>query len=339
MTNLTNTTYSKKDFASNQEVKWCPGCGDYAILSAVQTALTKIGKKKEDIVFVSGIGCSSRFPYYMGTYGYHTIHGRAPAVASGLKIANPNLSVWVTTGDGDALSIGGNHLIHALRRNIDMNIILFNNEIYGLTKGQYSPTSKQGQVTKSSPYGALDKPFSPLKLALGAESTFIARSLDTDLNHMQEVVLQAQKHKGTSFIEVYQNCVIFNDACHDEYTNRKSKNEYSIKIEHGQPMVFGEELNKGLILDKLTIKVVKLGDEYKESDCIIHDKHDITLASLLVNLDTNPSMPKLYGVIYANKDLTYEDQLDEQISQVTTKKGSGRFYDLLNSGDTWEVKK
>lgn len=337
MSKTTEVQYTKKDFVSDQEVKWCPGCGDYAILSAIQNAITKIGKKKEDIVFVSGIGCSSRFPYYMDTYGYHTIHGRAPAVASGLKTANPNLSVWVATGDGDALSIGGNHLIHALRRNIDMNIMLFNNEIYGLTKGQYSPTSKQGQITKSTPYGSLDRPFSPLKLAYGAEATFLARTLDTDLNHMQDIMLEAELHKGTSFVEIYQNCVIFNDGCHDKYTNRKSREEYSLKIEHGKPMIYGSESKMGLILDGLEIKSVKLGTEYNESDCIVHDKYNPILASLLVNLDTNLNMPKLYGVIYNHVDPTYEDQVSDQINEVTTKKGNGKFYDLLHSGDTWEV--
>ena len=222
MSEKNNVDYTKKDFVSDQEVKWCPGCGDYAILSAIQTALSKIGRKQEDIVFVSGIGCSSRFPYYLNTYGYHTIHGRATAVASGVKTANPNLSVWVITGDGDGLSIGGNHLIHALRRNIDMNIILFNNETYGLTKGQYSPTTKQGQVTKSTPYGSLDRPFSPANLAFGANATFIARTLDTDPKHIEKIMLAAEEHRGTSFVEVLQNCVIFNDGCHDEYTNKKS---------------------------------------------------------------------------------------------------------------------
>jgi len=329
--------YTKKDFSSDQEVKWCPGCGDYAILSAIQTSLTKIGRDKKDIVFVSGIGCSSRFPYYMNTYGYHTIHGRAPAIASGMKTANPNLSVWVITGDGDGLSIGGNHLIHVLRRNVDLNIILFNNEIYGLTKGQYSPTTKQGQITKSTPYGSLDRPFSPAKLAFGSGATFIARTLDTNPKHMQEVMLEAELHKGTSFIEVYQNCVIFNDGCHKEYTEKQSRDEHSIILTHGEPITYGVEVKKGLILDKLTLKIVELGDEYSEEDCLKHDKKNELLASLLVGMDSNDKMPKLYGVIYSVNDITYDDQVTQQISDVTTTKGKGDFNKLLYSGDTWEV--
>lgn len=332
------STYTKKDFASDQEVKWCPGCGDYAILSAIQTALTKIGRKREDIVFVSGIGCSSRFPYYMNTYGYHTIHGRAPAVASGLKTANPDLSVWVITGDGDSLSIGGNHLIHVIRRNIDMNIILFNNEIYGLTKGQYSPTTKQGHVTKSSPYGSLDRPFSPAKLAFGASATFIARTLDTDPKHIQDIMLEAEEHKGTSFIEVYQNCVIFNDDAHAEYTDKQSKDEHSVMLTHGEPMIFGKERKKGIVLDHLTLKVVELGEQYTEADCLVHDRTNQMLASLLVAMDADEAMPKLYGVLYEVKDVTYDDQVTAQVDAVKAKKGEGDFNKLLYSGDTWEIK-
>lgn len=331
-------TYTKKDFASDQEVKWCPGCGDYAILSAIQTALTEIGRKREDIVFVSGIGCSSRFPYYMNTYGYHTIHGRALAVASGLKTSNPDLSAWVITGDGDSLSIGGNHLIHALRRNIDLNIILFNNEIYGLTKGQYSPTTKQGEITKSTPYGSLDRPFSPAKLAFGASATFIARTLDTDMKHMQEVMLEAEAHRGSSFVEVYQNCVIFNDGCHAEYTDKSSKEEHSIRLEHGKPLTFGKEVKKGIILENMALKVIELGAVYSEEACLVHDKTNEVLASLLVSMDTHPDMPKLYGVIYATEDVTYNDQVTQQVEAVKSQKGEGDFHALLYSGDTWEVK-
>ena len=338
MTENNNSEYTKKDFVSDQEVKWCPGCGDYAILSAIQTALSKIGRKKEDIVFVSGIGCSSRFPYYLNTYGYHTIHGRATAVASGVKTANPDLSVWVITGDGDSLSIGGNHLIHAIRRNIDMNIVLFNNETYGLTKGQYSPTTKQGKVTKSTPYGSLDRPFSPVKLAFGASATFIARTLDADSKHMQTIMLEAEEHRGTSFVEILQNCVIFNDGCHDEYTNKKSRDDHSLMLTHDEPMTFGGEVEKGIILDNLTLKVVELGDKYTEADCLIHDKTNEVLASLLVAMDMNPLMPKLYGVIYAVQDVIYNDQVSEQITEVKAKKGDGDFNKLLYSGDTWEIK-
>ncbi len=337
MSATTELTYTKKDFASDQEVKWCPGCGDYAILSAIQSALTQIGRKREEIVFVSGIGCSSRFPYYMNTYGYHTIHGRAPAVASGLKMANPSLSVWVITGDGDSLSIGGNHLIHAIRRNIDMNIVLFNNEIYGLTKGQYSPTTRQGQITKSTPYGSLDRPFSPAKLAFGASATFIARTLDTDGKHMQEVMLEAEVHRGTSFIEIYQNCVIFNDGCHSQYVEKQTRDDHTITLTHGKPMIFGGEVKKGLILDHLTLKVVELGETYSEADCLVHDKTNEMLASLLVAMDTNPSMPKLYGVLYAVHDVVYNEQVADQVAAVKAKKGSGDFHKLLNSGDTWHI--
>ncbi len=337
MSTQDNTEYTKKDFSSDQEVKWCPGCGDYAILSAIQTALTKIGRKREDIVFVSGIGCSSRFPYYMNTYGYHTIHGRAPAIASGLKTANPDLSLWVITGDGDSLSIGGNHLIHALRRNIDMNIVLFNNEIYGLTKGQYSPTTRQGKITKSTPYGSLDRPFSPAKLAFGANASFIARTLDSDAKHMQEVMLEAEAHRGTSFIEIYQNCVIFNDGCHSDYTDKKSREDHSVVLKHGEPMLFGSEKNRGILLDNMHLKIVELGDEYAAVDCLIHDKHNPVLASLLVAMDDDPNMPKLYGVIYEVQDVTYNDQVSEQLAQVKEAKGPGDFKALLHSGDTWEI--
>ncbi len=338
MTQNNNLEYTKKDFISDQEVKWCPGCGDYAILSAIQSAMTKIGRKREDVVCVSGIGCSSRFPYYLNTYGYHTIHGRATAVASGVKTANPDLSVWVITGDGDSLSIGGNHLIHVLRRNIDMNIVLFNNQVYGLTKGQYSPTSVQGQVTKSTPYGSLDRPFSPAKLAFGASATFIARTTDTNAKHIEAIMIEAEEHRGTSFIEVYQNCVIFNDGCHSEYADKKTRDDHSILLEQGKPMLYGSEVKKGIILDHLTLKVVELGSSYSEVDCLVHDKTNEMLASLLVAMDANPGMPKLYGVIYAVKDVTYNDQVATQIAEIKAIKGEGDFNKLLNSGETWEIK-
>ncbi len=338
MTQNNDAEYTKKDFTSDQEVKWCPGCGDYAILTAIQSAMTKIGRKREDVVCVSGIGCSSRFPYYLNTYGYHTIHGRATAVASGVKTANPDLSVWVITGDGDSLSIGGNHLIHVLRRNVDLNIVLFNNQVYGLTKGQYSPTSVQGQVTKSTPYGSLDRPFSPAKLAFGASATFIARTTDTNAKHVEAMMLEAEEHRGTSFIEVYQNCVIFNDGCHSEYADKKTRDDHSIILEQGKPMLFGSEVKKGIVLDHLTLKVVELGSTYTEADCLLHDKTNEMLASLLVAMDANRSMPKLYGVIYAVKDVTYNDQVATQIFEIKALKGEGDFNKLLNSGETWEIK-
>lgn len=338
MTEEKNTEYTKKDFMTDQDIKWCPGCGDYAILTAIQSAMTKIGRKRKDIVCVSGIGCSSRFPYYLNTYGYHTIHGRATAVASGIKIANPDLSVWVITGDGDGLSIGGNHLIHTLRRNVDMNIVLFNNQTYGLTKGQYSPTSVRGQVTKSTPFGSLDRPFSPAKLAFGASATFIARTTDKNKKHIEEVLLEAEEHRGTSFIEVYQNCLIFNDGCHSEYSDKETKDDHSIILKQGEPLCFGSEVKKGIILDNMSIKIVELGDKYSESDCIIHDKSNDFLASILVSMDSNPIMPKLYGVIYAVKDVVYNEQVKEQIEQVKEEKGEGDFNKLINSGETWEIK-
>ena len=337
MTNNDDLEYTKKDFVSDQEVKWCPGCGDYIILAAIQSAMAKIGRKREDIVCVSGIGCSSRFPYYLNTYGYHTIHGRATAVASGMKTANPDLSIWVITGDGDSLAIGGNHFIHAIRRNIDINIVLFNNQVYGLTKGQYSPTSVQGQVTKSSPYGSLDRPFSPAKLAFGASATFIARTADTDPKQIEEIMLEAEKHRGTSFIEVYQNCVIFNDGCHAEYTQKKSKDEHSILLKQGKALTFGSEVKKGIILDNLKLKVVELGDTYTQADCLTHDKTNEVLASMLVAMDADPIMPKLYGVLYAVKDVTYNDQVAEQVAEVKAKITNKDFRKLLNSGDTWEI--
>jgi len=338
MTNTEDLNYTKKDFASDQEVKWCPGCGDYAILSAIQTAMTKIGRKREDVVCVSGIGCSSRFPYYLNTYGYHTIHGRATAIASGVKTANPELSVWVITGDGDSLAIGGNHFIHAIRRNVDMNIVLFNNEIYGLTKGQYSPTTVRGHITKSSPYGSLDRPFSPAKLAFGASATFIARTADTNIKQIEEIMLEAENHRGTSFIEVYQNCVIFNDGCHSEYADKKTKDDHSIILTQGEPLIFGDEVKKGIVFEDMALKVVELGSTYTEADCLVHDKTNEVLASLLVSMDANPSMPKLYGVLYAVQDVIYNEQVATQVAEVIEQQGEGDFDKLLNSGETWEIK-
>jgi len=338
MTNTEDLNYTKKDFASDQEVKWCPGCGDYAILSAIQTAMTKIGRKREDVVCVSGIGCSSRFPYYLNTYGYHTIHGRATAIASGVKTANPELSVWVITGDGDSLAIGGNHFIHAIRRNVDMNIVLFNNEIYGLTKGQYSPTTLRGHITKSSPYGSLDRPFSPAKLAFGASATFIARTADTNIKQIEEIMLEAENHRGTSFVEVYQNCVIFNDGCHSEYTDKKTKDDHSIILTQGEPLIFGDEVKKGIVFEDMALKVVELGSTYTEADCLVHDKTNEVLASLLVSMDANPSMPKLYGVLYAVEDVIYNEQVATQVAEVIEQQGEGDFDKLLNSGETWEIK-
>lgn len=331
-------TYKKKDFVSDQEVRWCPGCGDYAILSSIQMAMTKIGKKKEDIVFVSGIGCSSRFPYYMNTYGLHTIHGRAPAIATGLKVHNPDLEVWVPTGDGDALSIGGNHFIHALRRNVNINILLFNNEIYGLTKGQYSPTSDPGLVTKSSPHGSLDRSFKPASLALGSGATFIARTIDTDPKHMIETFVEASKHKGTSLIEVLQNCIIFNDKIHDLQTSRLTRDDATVRLKHGEPMIFGKDKNKGLKLNGFNPEVVSLDDEnINESDLIVHDETDYNNASMLSRLNA-PDFPVPLGVLRkVKKDASYDIQIKHQINSVKEKAGPGSIDKLLHSGETWKV--
>lgn len=331
-------TYKKADFSSDQEVKWCPGCGDYAILSAVQLAMTKIGKKREDIVFVSGIGCSSRFPYYMNTFGMHTIHGRAPGFATGLKVHNPNLEVWVITGDGDGLSIGGNHLIHLIRRNVKVRIILFNNEIYGLTKGQYSPTSKVGLVTKSSPYGAVDMPFNIPSLVLGAGSTFFARTIDTDPKHMQDICVEASTHDGLAFIEVFQNCVIFNDGIHDEYTNRTTRDDHTVRLENGKPLIFGKDKNKGVLLKGTTPEVVTIGEKgITEKDLLVHDQSNAYSASMLAHMK-GPVLPVPLGVFYRNNLPSYEAEVQKQVDTITAKKGKGSMTALLNSGETWEVK-
>ncbi len=332
--------YKKKDFASDQEVRWCPGCGDYAILSSVQMALTKIGIRKEDVVFVSGIGCSSRFPYYMNTYGMHTIHGRAAAIASGLKAFNPKLSVWVVSGDGDSLAIGGNHFIHAVRRNIDINYLMFNNEIYGLTKGQYSPTTKEGQVTKSSPYGVIDHPFQPASLALGAEATFYARTIDTDPKHIQEMMIAAAQHKGISIVEVMQNCVIFNNGIHDPYTNRATRDDNLLRLEHGKPMIFGKDRNKGVMLKGLSPEIVTIGENgVTEDDILVHDAHakDDTLAHFLSRF-VFPEQPVPIGIFRDVEKKTYDDAIEEQLESVTEKKGKETMEQLVHSGDTWEVK-
>lgn len=327
-----NPKLTKKVFMSDQEVKWCPGCGDYAILAATQSAMAKIGVPPHQVCVVSGIGCSSRFPYYVNTYGMHSIHGRAPAVATGVKIQNPDLSVWIITGDGDGLSIGGNHLAHILRRNLDVNIILFNNEIYGLTKGQYSPTSQPGTKTKSTPYGSFDRPFSPAKFALGAGATFFARTIDTDPKHMMDVFLKAAEHKGTSLIEVYQNCIIFNDAVHDDFTNRKTRDEHTVRLEAGEPLIYGAEKDKALCLDNFDFKTVSSDSE----KCIKHDPSNTNLAALLANLDgTNGPVP--LGVLQQIEAPVYEEDLYAQIKSQTDDKGKGKFKDLLFSGNTWTV--
>lgn len=331
---------SAKDFASDQDVRWCPGCGDYSILKQVQSIMPELNRKKEDIVFISGIGCSSRFPYYMNTYGMHSIHGRATAIASGLKIMRPELSVWVITGDGDSLSIGGNHLIHLIRRNFDLNVLLFNNEIYGLTKGQYSPTSPEGKVTKSTPLGSVDHPFNPLALCMGASSTFIARTLDRDPKHQREILLEGSQHVGTSIVEIYQNCNVFNDGAFEIFTDKGSKLEETLMLEQGQPLIFGQERNKGIILDGSKPKVVNL-DEVSKDDLWIHDKHDRFKAQLLVGFFDDPKrlghLPRPFGVFYAEDRFRYEEALNQQIEQAEAIKGKGDLEKLLRGENVWTV--
>ena len=329
-----NPKLTKKDFTSDQEVKWCPGCGDYAILSATQMAMSKIGVPPHKVCVISGIGCSSRFPYYVNTFGMHSIHGRAPAVASGVKLQNPDLSVWIITGDGDGLSIGGNHLAHILRRNLDVNILLFNNEIYGLTKGQYSPTSQPGLKTKSTPYGSLDRSFTPAKFAMGAGATFFARTIDTDPKHMIEVFEAASKHKGTSLIEIYQNCVIFNDKVHDTFTNRQTRDDHTIRLKAGEKMVFGKNSDKGLIQDGFDFKEVSL--EGNEDKIFIHDPSNENVSQILTNLN-GENGPVPLGVIKSVESAVYEDHFYEQINEQKDEKGKGSINDLLFSGNTWDV--
>jgi 2-oxoacid:acceptor oxidoreductase, beta subunit, pyruvate/2-ketoisovalerate family len=328
-------TYTAKNFASDQEVKWCPGCGDYSILKQVQSILPEIGIKRENMVFVSGIGCSSRFPYYMNTYGIHSIHGRAPAVATGIKLANPELNVWIITGDGDGLSIGGNHFIHLMRRNLDVNILLFNNEIYGLTKGQFSPTSQLGLKTKSSPFGVIDQPFNPLSLALGSGATFVSRTLDREPKSLREVLLEAQKHRGTSFVEIYQNCVIFNDGVFDEFTNKATKEEANLYLENGKPLKFGKDLSKGIILENFEPKIIDITEDTDESKLWIHDETSILKAQILArfNFDEEFSdFPRPFGVFYKKNRASYEETFTNQV-----EKNKPDMQQILNGNITWTV--
>ncbi len=329
-------TLSPRDFVSDQEPRWCPGCGDYSILAQVRKILPKLGLPKEKHVFVSGIGCSSRFPYYLSTYGFHGIHGRAPGIATGLKMARPDLHVWVVTGDGDGLSIGGNHLIHALRRNIDLTILLFNNRIYGLTKGQYSPTSEQGKTTKSSPFGTVEKPLNPLSLALGAEATFVARSLDVDVKHLSDVIERAARHRGTSFIEIYQDCNVFNHMAFDYAAEKDQRPDNVLYLEHGKPMIFGRNRDKGIRLRGLELEVVELGNGVKEDDLLFHDEkaEEPTLAYLLSRM-SHPEFPEPMGVLRCIEQPTYEDLAWQQLRKATQKPG--RLEELFNEGDTWVV--
>jgi 2-oxoglutarate ferredoxin oxidoreductase subunit beta len=331
---------TKADFVSGQEVRWCPGCGDYSILNNVQKVMPELGIPREKIVFVSGIGCSSRFPYYMNTYGFHSIHGRAPAVATGIKAANPELSVWVITGDGDALSIGGNHFMHAIRRNLDMNYILFNNRIYGLTKGQYSPTSELGKKTKSTPMGVIDYPLNPLSVAIASEATFVARSLDIDVKHLGTTVQAAAHHKGVSFVEVYQNCNIFNDHAFDYFAERSIRSDHMIYLEHEKPMVFGKDRDKGIRMNGAHPEVVQLGSEtgLNENDLLVHDIHlkDPSVAFMLARME-QPAFPQPVGIFRAVERATYEDMMADQVTAAISKFGPGSLEKLINSGDMWTV--
>lgn len=328
---------TKEDFTSDQEVRWCPGCGDYSILAQMRKLLPELGIPKEKIVFVSGIGCSSRFPYYIDSYGIHGIHGRAPAIASGVKLANPDLKVFIVTGDGDGLSIGGNHLIHLFRRNIDVTVLLFNNRIYGLTKGQYSPTSERGKITKSSPYGSLENPFNPIKLALAAGATFVARSVDREPKHLTEIIKRASVHKGTSFVEIYQNCNIFNDGTFEQLTNPKTKKDHVVIMETGKPYIFGVETDQVLAWKGSQFDVEK----YNEAEeYLVHDpiKAGTPVEFALAEMAESENLPTPIGIFKEVKKETYDGLLTKQIKNVKEKLGSGDLYKLLYSGNTWEIK-
>ncbi len=335
-----NGGMTSKNLVSGQEVRWCPGCGDYSILKQMQTILPQTGLEKKDIVFVSGIGCSSRFPYYLDTYGMHSIHGRATAIASGLKATRPELSVWVVTGDGDGLSIGGNHMAHLLRRNFDLNVLLFNNEIYGLTKGQYSPTSSIDSITKSTPLGSLDHPFNPAAFAMGAEGTYIARSMDRDPKHLQAMLKRAHEHKGTSFLEIYQNCNIFNDGAFSAFTDKDGKKLNALFVEHGKPMVFGQEDELGIRLDGTQPELVKLSDGYSLDDLWVHDEHDAIKANILIRMESlypDKHIPRPFGVLYAGQRANYEVVLEQQLQDAVAQQGEGDLDALIAGNETWVI--
>jgi 2-oxoglutarate ferredoxin oxidoreductase subunit beta len=330
---------TKKDFETDQDVRWCPGCGDYSILANVQRVMPELGIPRHQMVWVSGIGCSSRFPYYMNTYGFHTIHGRAPAFAMGIKIANPELSVWMATGDGDGLSIGGNHLLHCIRRNVDIKILLFNNRIYGLTKGQYSPTSEVGKVTKSTPVGSADHPVDPASFAMGANATFVARSIDTEAQHLGDVLRRTATHSGTAFLEIYQNCNVFNDGAFDAFTDKAVRSERQIRVEHGKPLVFGANNDKGLVLNAktLTLEIVPVGEGGRPLDeILVHDETNPAFAQLLARMPF-PEFPVAVGVLYAVKRPTYDGTLRAQQKAAKEKLGNGDLGKLLRGGNTWTI--
>jgi 2-oxoglutarate ferredoxin oxidoreductase subunit beta len=331
--------YQKKDFVSNQTVRWCPGCGDYAILDSVQKVFAGLGIPREKFVIVSGIGCSSRFPYYMNTYGFHTIHGRAPAVATGLKMTRPDLSVWVVTGDGDALSIGGNHLLHAMRRNVDLKVLLFNNKIYGLTKGQYSPTSEVGKRTKTTPFGSLDRPLHPISVALAAEATFVARSADVYGAHLRDVLVRVAAHRGSAFVEILQNCLIFNDGCWNDVTDREIRDDHRVDLVHGKPLVFGKARDRGIRLRGLEPEVVRVGEDgVPEPELLVHDEHsrNPALAYMLSQLHP-PEFPVPVGVFRELRETTYEEAVHAQIERSREGGEARDLRALLREGDTWEV--
>jgi 2-oxoglutarate ferredoxin oxidoreductase subunit beta len=329
---------TRKDFATDQEVRWCPGCGDYAILSATQQVLPSLGIPRENFVVVSGIGCASRFPYYVNVYGFHTVHGRAPSIATGIKITNPELSVWIVSGDGDALSIGGNHLIHLMRRNLDVNMLLFDNRIYGLTKGQYSPTSEQGKKTKSTPFGSIDRPFNPIALAMGAGATFIARSVDVFTPHLKQTLTEAHGHAGTSFVQIYQNCNIFNHGAFDAFREKAARDDHTLVLEHGKPLVFGKKRDRGVRLTGCyRPEVVQLGDGFTEKDLAVHDEEGpFGYVAMLADLKP-PDFPVPIGVIRRISRPTFDAAMREQIDEVTASKGAGDLTRLLRSGNTWTV--
>jgi 2-oxoglutarate ferredoxin oxidoreductase subunit beta len=327
------------DFASDQDVRWCPGCGDYSILAQMKKVMPTLGYPREKIVFISGIGCSSRFPYYMNTYGMHSIHGRAPAVATGLKACRPDLQVWVITGDGDGLSIGGNHLMHAIRRNVDLNIVLFNNRIYGLTKGQYSPTSPLGKKTKSTPMGAIDNPLHPLSIAIGCEATFVARSIDTNIKHLGGILKRAAEHRGTSFVEVYQNCNVFNDGAWEYAKDRNTKEETTLELEHGKPLLFGKDRKKGIRLNGMDPEVVEIGKGINEDDLLFHDERspEPSLAYLLSRMRYEDGFPEPIGVFRCVDRPRYDAMINDQIERSKKDKGKGDLEKVFNSGETWNV--
>jgi len=343
MSTITNgsPTLTAKDFATDQEVRWCPGCGDYSILAQVQKVMPTMGIPRENIVIISGIGCSSRFPYYMNTYGMHSIHGRATAIATGLKATHPELSVWIVTGDGDSLSIGGNHTIHLLRRNLDVNILLFNNQIYGLTKGQYSPTSEQNKITKSTPFGSIDHPFNPPALAMGADASFVGRSMDRDPKHLQAMLTRSYQHKGSSFLEIYQNCNIFNDGAFEIFTEKASKPAEALFLEHGKPLIFGASREKGIKLDGIKPVVVELNNEVSADDLWLHDEKDFYKAQLLIRMFDDPHLeghfPRPFGVFYETERPCYEDIMSEQIENTIASKGAGDLDKLLRGNEVWEI--